>query len=410
MALPLAGIRIVDLTRALSGPFCAMTLADLGADVVKIEPTPSGDMVRTWGPFDRDISAYYLSTNRNKRGIAVNFRDPRGLDLIRRMILDADVVLENFKPGVMDQMGLGYAALSTANPRLVYGCISGFGSSGPMGAQPGFDQIAQGFSGLMSVTGQKESGPTRVGVPIADLTSGMWTAMGILAALLERERTGRGQRVETSLLSSLVALLSVQGQRYLSLGEVPEPTGNLHPVIAPYGVYQTQDGPLNIAPATPDMWLKLCRLLGLDELPGDPRFVTNQSRMQYREALRDVLESRLVTRTRLEWTRAMTELGIPAGPINDLADVFNDAQVRHCGLVEVVEHPALGPLKQVGLPIRMSDSPPTSVRLPPPMFGEHTERVLAEFGFPADEVATLVRDGVIYQSKPGLSPASGTGQ
>lgn len=398
MALPLEGIRIVDLTRALSGPFCAMTLADLGANVAKIEPMPRGDMVRTWGPFDRDISAYYLSTNRNKRGVAINFRDPRGLDLIRRMAAEADVVLENFKPGVMDRMGLGHEALSAANPKLIYGNITGFGRGGPMGDQPGFDQIAQGFSGLMSVTGQKESGPTRVGVAIGDLTSGMWTALGIVSALLERERTGRGQRVETSLLSSLIGLLSVQGQRFLSVGEIPEPTGNLHPVIAPYGAYQTQDGPLNIAPATPDMWLKLCGLLELDALPADPRFVTNHSRMQYREELRMALESRLASRTRVEWTRAMTELGIPAGPINDLADVFNDPQVLYCGLVEEVEHPVLGTLKQVGLPIRMSDSPEGSVRLPPPLFGEHTEEVLAEFGIGVDEIATLARDGVIHQS------------
>ncbi len=395
MALPLTGVRIVDLTRALSGPFCAMTLADLGADVVKIEPTPSGDMVRTWGPFDRDISAYYLSTNRNKRGVAVNFRDPRGLALIRRMIGSADVVLENFKTGVMEEMGLGYATLSASNPRLVYGSITGFGSGGPMGNTPGFDQIAQGYSGLMSVTGQ--SGPTRVGVAIGDLTSGMWTAMGVLAALLARHQTGRGQRVETSLLASLIGLLSVQGQRYLSVGEVPEPTGNLHPVIAPYGVFETADGPLNIAPATPDMWVKLCRLLELDALLNEPRFIDNQARMRYRDELRVLLESRLKHRTRAQWTEAMTALGIPCGPINDLADVFADPQVVFSKLVEEVQHPVLGALRQVGLPIRMSESLQSSVRLPPPMLGEHTERVLSEYGFDPTEIRELKTASVIMQ-------------
>lgn len=398
MALPLAGIRVVDLTRALSGPFCSMILADLGADVIKVEPI-SGDMIRTWGPFDRGISAYYLSTNRNKRGIAVNFRDPRGLELIRGLCVQADVVVENFKSGVMADMGLGYDTLSAANPRLVFGSITGFGSDGPMGSWPGFDQIAQGYSGLMSLTGQPESGPTRVGVAVGDLTSGMWTALGIVTALFQRQQTGRGQRVETSLLASLVGMLSVQGQRYLSLGEVPGPTGNVHPVIAPYGVFETKDGPLNLAPATPDMWVRLCKLLELEHLLDDPRFIDNAARMQHRNELKEIIEQRLRTRTKMEWTEAMIALGIPAGPINDLADVFNDPQVRHCRLVEEVPHPVLGALRQVANPIKLDAFAQGSVRRPPPLLGEHTYEVLAEFGYGQDRLQELAEAGVIAQHR-----------
>ncbi len=401
MALPLAGIRVVDLTRALSGPFCSMILADLGADVIKVEPT-SGDMIRTWGPFDRGISAYYLSTNRNKRGIAVNFRDPRGLELIRSLCAQADVVVENFKSGVMEDMGLGYASLAAANPKLVLGSITGFGSDGPMGSWPGFDQIAQGYSGLMSLTGQPETGPTRIGTAIGDLTSGMWTALGIVSALFERHGTGRGQHVQTSLLASLVGLLSVQGQRYLSLGEVPGPTGNVHPVIAPYGVFETRDGPLNLAPATPDMWIKLCKLLELEHLLDDPRFVDNAARMQHRDTLKLIIEERLKLRTKMEWTEAMIAQGIPAGPINTLRDVFNDPQVQHCRLVEEVDHPMLGALRQVANPIRLDAFEQGSVRMPPPLLGQHTYEVLAEFGYSPERLQQLSDAGVITQHRESV--------
>lgn len=397
MDLPLAGIRVLDLTRALSGPFCSMVLADLGADVVKVEPTPSGDMIRAWGPYDQNISVYYLSANRNKRGVAVNFRNERGLELIRKMSSDVDVVLENFKPGVMESMGLGYKALAESNPKVILGSITGFGRDGPMGSYPGFDQIAQGFSGLMSITGQAETGPTRVGTAIGDLTSGMWLAIGILSALVSRQKNRRGQHVESSLLASLVGLLSVQGQRYLSLGEIPEPTGNVHPVIAPYGVFETKDGPLNLAPATPDMWMKLCKVLQLEELLRDVRFINNAERMRHQSELRILIEVRLKTRTRMEWTEAMIELGIPAGPINNLADVFRDPQVQHCRLVEEIEHPVLGTLKQVVTPIKMEALKDGCVRRPPPMLGEHTYEVLSEFGFTEAQLHELANDGVITQ-------------
>lgn len=399
MQLPLSGIKVLDLTRALSGPFCSMILADLGAEVIKVEPTPNGDMIRQWGPFDQDISVYYLSANRNKKGIAVDFRQPEGLALIKELALKSDVVVENFKVGTMAAMGLDYEGLRAVRPDLIYASISGFGSTGPARDWPGFDQIAQGYSGFMSLTGTPESGPTRVGTAVGDLSAGMWVAMGVLAAYIERQRSGLGQRVETSLLASLVGLLSVQGQRYLSVGEIPEPSGNVHPVIAPYGTFDTADGPLNLAPATQDMWVRLCHVLEVPGLAAEPRFKTNADRMQNRVVLKQALETILGRKTRMAWTALMIEAGIPAGPINSLEDVFRDPQVVACKLVETVDHPLLGPLKQVGLPVKMQGTEGGSVRSAPPLFGQHTEEVLAGYGLAPESIQELLNKKVVYQSK-----------
>lgn len=398
-ALPLAGLRVLDLSRALAGPFCAMILADMGADVVKVEPTPKGDMIRGWGPFDQGISVYYLSANRNKRGMALDFRHPQARQLLFDLAAKSDVVVENFKPGTMEDMGLDYADLAIANPRLIFASITGFGRGGPAGDWPGFDQIAQGYSGLMSLSGMPETGPTRVGVAIGDLTSGMWAAIGILGAVAARAANGRGQRVETSLLASLVGLLSVQGQRYLSLGELPALAGNAHPVIVPYGAFETADGPLNIAPATPEMWNKLCELLGLGELPADPRFTDNAARTRNRDELKTILEGKLRLAPRAEWTAKMLAQGIPAGPINDLSDVFSDAQVAHCRLVEEVMHPVLGPLKQLANPVKMDSLGGRSVRTPPPQLGEHTREALRDYGFPDAQIDEWLQNDLVFQAK-----------
>ena len=398
MQLPLSGIKVLDLTRALSGPFCSMILGDLGAEVVKVEPTPNGEMVRQWGPFDQDISVYYLSANRNKKGIGVDFRQPEGLALIKDLALKSDVVVENFKVGTMEAMGLGYEELRAIRPELIFASISGFGSTGPARDWPGFDQIAQGYSGFMSLTGAPEFGPTRVGTAIGDLTAGMWVAMGVLAAYIERQKSGIGQHVETSLLASLLGLLSVQGQRYLSVGEIPQPSGNVHPVIAPYGTFDTADGPLNLAPATQGMWLRLCEVLELPLLASDPRFLTNAERMQNRLALKELLEGSLRQKTRMEWTALMIKAGIPAGPINTLEDVFADPQVIACKLVETVEHPVLGALRQVALPIKMQSTAQGSVRSAPPLFGQHTEEVLAGYGLAPEAIQQLLMKKVVYQS------------
>jgi len=395
-SLPLAGVRVLDLTRALAGPFCTMILGDLGADVIKVEPI-GGDMIRQWGPFDRGTSAYYLSGNRNKRAMAVDFRHPRALELLRSMALRCDVVVENFRPGAAEAMGLDHHALAARNERLIHASVTGFGRTGPAGNRPGFDQIAQGYSGLMSVTGSDASGPVRVGVAIGDQAAGMWCAIGILAALAQRSATGKGGRVETSLLAGLVGLMSVQAQRYLSLGEVPGLAGNTHPVISPYGVFETADGPLNIAPATEDMWKRLCSILGLQHLTEDPRYATNAARIERRQELKDVIEAKLRQATRREWSDKLLAADIPAGPINTLADVFADEQVSHLRLVEEVEHAELGRIRQVGSPVVLDGQHGQSIRRAPPVLGQHTFEILQEFGYSRSDLDALAGAGVIRQ-------------
>ena len=395
-SLPLAGVRVLDLTRALAGPFCTMILGDLGADVIKVEPI-GGDMIRQWGPFDRGTSAYYLSGNRNKRAMAVDFRNPRALELLRSMALRCDVVVENFRPGAAEAMGLDHDTLAARNERLIHASVTGFGRTGPAGNRPGFDQIAQGYSGLMSVTGSEASGPVRVGVAIGDQTAGMWCAIGILGALAQRSATGKGQRVETSLLAGLVGLMSVQAQRYLSLGEIPGLAGNTHPVIAPYGVFETADGPLNIAPATDDMWKRLCSILGLQHLTEDPRYATNAARIERRQELKDVIEARLRQATRREWSDKLLAADIPAGPINTLADVFADEQVHHLQLVEEAEHAELGRIRQVGSPVVLGGRHGQSIRRAPPALGQHTFEILEEFGYSRSDLDALAGAGVIRQ-------------
>ena len=392
---PLSGIRVLDLTRALSGPFCTMALADLGAEVIKIEPIPKGDMVRQWGPFSEGTSIYYLSANRNKKSLALDFRKPEGLALIKSLALKSDVVVENFKVGTMKAMGLSYEELSSENPSLIMASISGFGQTGPASKWPGFDQIAQGYSGLMSLTGDESSGPMRVGTAVGDMTAGMWLIIGIMAAIVERNKTGLGQHVDTSLLSGLIALLSVNGQRYLSLKEVPGGTGNNHPVIAPYGVFEASDGPLNLAPATQEMWERLCKILKLEHLITDERFLSNAERMQYRMVLKEELEKVLKLKTRSEWTRELVAQGIPAGPINSLDDVFNDPQVVASKLTVKVQHDEIGEFEQVRTPINFSAHQDEFVSMPPPQLGQHSVSVLKEYGFSNDEIDTFMSNQII---------------
>jgi crotonobetainyl-CoA:carnitine CoA-transferase CaiB-like acyl-CoA transferase len=398
MDRPLAGLRVVDLTRALAGPFATMALADLGADVIKIEPTPKGDMIRQWGPFDEDTSVYYLSANRNKRCLGINFRSKAGMDVIRQMIEKADIVVENFKVGTMEAMGLDYESLSAKNPRLIMASISGFGDEGPAKSWPGFDQIAQGYSGLMSVTGTPDTGATRVGIPVGDMTAGLWMTVGVLSAVVERANTGRGQHVKTSLLSSLLSLMSVQGQRYLSLGEVPVPMGNAHPVIFTYGSFMAADGLMNIAPATTAMWENVCELLGLSHLVTDERFLTNADRVRNREVLQAEFDKALGSNSRAHWTEVLLANGVPAGPINTIADAMEDRQVQAMHMVESVAYPNLGDVRHVGLPVRMPSVPDGhSVFAPAPEFGQHSVEVLREFGWEPSQIEQMMADDVIYQ-------------
>ena len=393
MTLPLQGLRVLDLSRALAGPYCTMILADLGADVVKVEPSPKGEMIRSWGPFTEGISVYYLSVHRNKRSLALDFRKPEGIALIAELAAKSDILVENFKPGTMEEMGLGYDTLKQSNPRLIYANITGFGRDGPYGDWPGVDQIAQGMSGFMSITGTQESGPIRVGLPVGDVCAGMWSALGIQAAVIERMTSGKGQRVETSLLAGLVGMLNVQGQRQLTLGDTPKRIGNDHPVICPYGAFEAKDGPFNMAALTDDMWRKLCALTGLDELAAE--FKDNSARVRNRDEIKRRLNAVFASRTRLEWTHELVKLGLPAGPIYDMADVFEDAQVKHWGMVETVAHPKLGDIELMSNPLRLDSIGKQTVRTAPPLLGEHTAAVLKDFGFADTHVADLLKKSII---------------
>ena len=395
MTLPLHGVKVLDLTRWLAGPFCTTILGDLGADVAKIEPTGTGDLIRSWGPFDRGISVYYLSVGRNKRSAAVNFRDPRGLALIREMAQRADVVVENFKPGAMEEMGLGFADLRRENPRLVCARVTGMGSKGPRANWRSVDQIAQGMSGIMSITGTDQNSPTRVGIPLGDLVSGMWAAIGVQAALAQREKTGQGQIVETSLLAGLVSLLCVQGQRYLSLGEVPVPIGNDHPVISPYGAFRAKDGLFNIGVANDKMWRGLCKCVGQAHLIEDERFRTNDLRVANRAALSRALDDAFQARSKTEWTDLLVAIGIPAGPISNMAEVMTDPQVLANGLVERIVHSQLGEIELVGSPLRFDSQSAGSIRLAPPQVGEQTDAVLQDYGIDQNAIHELKTASVV---------------
>jgi crotonobetainyl-CoA:carnitine CoA-transferase CaiB-like acyl-CoA transferase len=394
MSLPLAGIRVLDLTRALAGPFCTMILADFGADVIKVEPLPGGDMVRQWGPFAEGsdggkTGVYYLSVNRNKRSLALDFRKSDAVALLQRLAKDADVIVDNFKAGTMAALGLDDAALVAANAKLIRVSVTGFGQGGPYGEWGGFDQVAQGMSGVMSLTGEVDGQPMRAGLPIGDLTAGMWAALGALAAIRQRDQTGQGQRVDTSLLGALVGLLCVQGQRTLSLGENPPRAGNDHPVIYPYGVFKTKDGLLNIACATDGMWRSLCTVLALQSLTTDPRFADNAARMQNRDALRALIEEKLATKSGADWTAALVDAGIPSGPIYTLDQVFADPQVIQQQMVETIAHPTLGALPQLANPVKMAALAEGSVRTPPPLLGQHSDEILRQFGFSDGEIEAL---------------------
>ncbi|TDD87986.1 CoA transferase [Actinomadura darangshiensis] len=391
--LPLDGLRVLDLTRAMAGPYCTSLLGDLGADVVKAEALPTGDASRLWGPFDGHRSVYFDSANRNKRSIAVAFRSEPGRRLLARLAADADVIVENFRPGVLAAIGLDPDELRARRPELVIAGVTGYGPVGPDRDAGGLDQIAQGMSGLMSVTGEMDGGgPLRVGIPIIDIVSGMTCALGIAAAVAGRRRGGAGAHVQTSLLENALAVMTFQAQRYLTLGEVPGPQGNDHPVISPYGVFRTADRPVNIAVGSQRQWRVLCELIGAPRLADDPRFADGAARVEARAALTAELEPRLRTRPADEWIADLRAAGIPCGPIHAMDGVFGDPQVEALGMVRDT---AAGPLMRGPLWL---DGSPAPVRRTPPALGEHTREVLAEAGLTAGEIDALIAEGVVRQA------------
>jgi crotonobetainyl-CoA:carnitine CoA-transferase CaiB-like acyl-CoA transferase len=387
--LPLARFKVIDLTRVRAGPTAVRQLADWGADVIKVE-APAGDA----GLGGARLGPDFQNLHRNKRSITLDLKKPEGLDILKRLVRDADVVVENYRPDVKFRLGVDYESLRAVNPRLVYASVSGFGQSGPYRDRPGFDQIAQGMGGLMSITGLPGQGPVRVGIPVADLTAGIFAAQGILIALLEREESGEGQYVECSLLSAQIQMLDFQAARWLIAHEIPGQAGNNHPTSIPTGVFKTADGHINIAAAGEEIYHRLCHALGAEHLATDPNYRNDKARSDNRDRLNAEIEAITISRSSAEWIERLNAAGVPCGPIYRMNEVFADPQVKHLGIATPVDHPKLGRIKLVGQAVSLSRTN-WSLRTPTPEPGEHTGSVLRELGYSEADIAGLRERKVI---------------
>ena len=390
---PLDGITVLDLTRVLSGPYCTMLLADMGARVIKLEQPGKGDDTRAWGPpFLEGESAYFLSINRNKESVTLDFKQPEGRAVLDRLIAKSDVLVENFRPGTLARLGLDYQTLAAKHPRLIYCSISGFGHTGPRSKEPGYDAIMQAEGGLMSITGAADGAPYRLGVAIVDIVSGMFAAYGVAMALFARERTGRGQEVDLAMLDATVALLTYQAGNFFASGRVPARLGNRHPSIVPYETFAAADGEFVLAVGNDEQWRRFCAIA---ELPDDERFATNRQRVTGYDQLRPFVADRLRTKSRQHWIDKLTAAGVPCGSVRNFQELFDDPQLAAREMLARVEHATIGQLKTLGVPIKLSDTP-GGVRTPPPTLGQHTEAVLAqELGLSADAIAALRTQKVI---------------
>ena len=389
---PLDGIVVADFSRVLSGPWCTMTLGDLGADVIKIERPGTGDETRGWGPpFAGGESTYYLSTNRNKRSVELDLARADHRDVAERLVKKADVVIENFRPGTMDRLGFGEDACRALNPNVVYASISGFGLSGPARDRPGYDFTIQGIGGLMSLTGEPNGDPEKVGVAISDITAGLYCAIGVLAAIRHRDVTGEGQRVHVSLLGSQVAWLANQASNYLNGGLEPTRMGNAHPNIVPYQVFHASDDPFVVAVANETIWRRFCQTMSRADLADDARFKTNADRVANRWVLTEDLARMFVEQPRATWLAKLNAAEVPCGPINTIAEVFDDEQVRALGIVEEIPHPTATTVRLPKPPFELGKTP-AETRRHPPLRGEHTAEVLRELGYSDDEARAIMGD------------------
>ena len=392
---PLEGIKVIELAQIMAGPTCGMLLADMGADVIKVEKLPGGDDTRSYTePSIRGESAAFMVLNRNKRGIAVNLKKPGGLEVVKRLLADADVVTENYRKGTLEKLGLGYEVLEKLNPRLIYCAISGYGRTGPYADKPGFDLILQGFAGIMSVTGEPGRQPVKSGTSIADINAGILAALGICAALQARARTGRGQVVETSLMEAALQQMYWQAAIHFATGVSSGPTGSAHILTETYQAFPTADGWINIGGANQSNWERIARAIGRPELIDDARFRTNGDRMKNLEALVPLIAERTRTRASAEWVREFEAAGVPVGPINKIGDVLADPQVKARDMVVEVEHSRAGKTPAIGLPIKFSETP-GKVERGAPVLGEHTEQVLADLGYSASAIEQLRKDGAV---------------
>ena len=392
---PLAGVRVIDFTRILAGPFGAMFLGDMGAEVIKVEEPGKGDDTRGWPPFAGGEATYFLSVNRSKKSLTLNMKAPEGQAILRKLIAKADVVLENFRPGTMERLGFGYESLRAKNPRLVYCAISGFGESGPEASRPGYDLIVQGESGVMDITGFPDGPPVKVGNSIADLVAGMSAAQGITLALLARARTGKGQRVEIGMLDVMASLLTYQAGLYWNGGGRPTRRGNQHPSIVPYEVFRAQDGYLTLGVANNSLWEKTCRALGREDLARDPRFDSEAHRVSHRETLIPLLNDLFRTRPADEWLARLDQAGVPVGKIKTVAEVCESPHLKARGMVVKLPHPKAGSITMMGVPIRLHETPGAAT-VPPPLLGEHTDEILTRLlRVPKARVEKLRAAGVV---------------
>lgn len=385
----LDGLKVVDLTRVLAGPFCTMLLGDMGADVIKVEEPEHGDDSRGWAPFIAEgWSSYFIGVNRNKRSLALNLKSPDGPGVLRRLAMWADVLVENFRPGTLDRLGLGYEQLSDNNPRLVFASVTGYGHTGPRSDLAGYDPVLQAEAGLMSITGPADGPASRVGVAMTDYLAGQFMFSSILLALRDRDRTGKGQAIDIALFDSILATMSLPAGIYLATGRKPERLGNRHPSIAPYESFRVLDGDVMVCAGNPRLWLQFCGAIGRPDLPDDPRFISNTARLEHRSALADTIESAIEGWTVGQLLERLEARGVPCGRVRSIDEALSDPQVAARNMVVTMPHADLGSVSMIGNPMALAASP-ASYRLPPPALGEHSAAILGELGYTPDEVARI---------------------